>query len=140
MLRDQEMRLQKRKIILTIDNFSGHEIDYVPTNIRLEWFEPNMTPFVQPLDAGIIRCFKAHYRRSFCLRAIERDEAGDDDIYEINLLEGMLMARAAWDAVTAETIKNCWRHTQIQRCVAPVVTSTLRAHTNVAVPNFQQSL
>lgn len=32
-----------------------------PTKIPLEFFAPNMAPFVQPLDAGIICCFKAHY-------------------------------------------------------------------------------
>ena len=63
---DLKMRSQKRHILLTIDNFSGHLIDYVPTNIQIEFFEPNLTAFVQPLDAGIIRCFKAHYRNNFC--------------------------------------------------------------------------
>ncbi|KAJ7468750.1 hypothetical protein FB451DRAFT_1369000 [Mycena latifolia] len=28
---------------------------------------------IQPLDAGIIRCFKAHYRHAYCLRAVELD-------------------------------------------------------------------
>jgi hypothetical protein len=73
-------------------------------------FEPNMTSFVQPLDAGIIRCFKAHYRRAFCLHAIDLDEAGEDDIYKVNLLEVLLMAKEAWASVSAETIKNCWNH------------------------------
>lgn len=73
-----------------------------------------MTSFVQPLDAGIIRCFKAYYRRAFCMRAIEQDEAGVDDIYKINLLEVMLMAKEAWASISAQTIENCWNHTQIQ--------------------------
>lgn len=72
-----------------------------------------MTSFVQPLDAGIIRTFKAHYRRKFCLRAIELDEAGEDDIYKINLREVMLLAKDAWAAVKPETISNCWRHMKI---------------------------
>ena len=97
----------------THDNFSGHIIDYVPTHIKLIYFEPNLTPYVQPLDAGIIRCVKAHYRKSFCIRAVDMDEAGEHDIYKINLLEIMLMVRQAWDAVTPETIANCWRHTGI---------------------------
>jgi DDE superfamily endonuclease len=108
------MRNQNRHICFTLDNFSGHNIQYKPQNIRLVFFEPNMTSFVQPLDAGIIRCFKAHYRREFCIRAIEKDEAGERDIYKINLLEGMLMARVAWRQVEASTIKNCWGHTKIQ--------------------------
>lgn len=76
----------------------------------MEMFKPNMTSFIQPLDAGIIRCFKAHYRRIFCLRAIDLDEAGEDDIYKINLLEVMLTVKEAWACVSQETIKNCWDH------------------------------
>jgi hypothetical protein len=37
-----------------IDNFSAHSISYQPSNIDLEYFGLNMTPFVQPCDAGII--------------------------------------------------------------------------------------
>lgn len=79
----------------------------------MEYFEPNLTSFIQPLDAGIIRCFKAHYRCAFCLRAIELDDAGEQNIYEVNLLEAMFMARDAWRSVKAETIANCWGHTGI---------------------------
>jgi len=110
---DQQFRSQNRHVALTLDNFSGHIIAYVPTHIELIYFEPNLTPYVQPLDAGIIRCVKAHYRKSFCIRAVDMDEAGEHDIYKINLLEIMLMVRQAWDAVTPETIANCWRHTGI---------------------------
>ena len=41
------------------------------------------------------------------------DDTGELDIYKINLLEVMLMARQAWYAVTPETIANCWKHTGI---------------------------
>ena len=79
------------------------------------YFAPNLTPWVQPLDAGIIRCFKAHYRRRFLTDALQRDELGEADIYNINLLQVLQMATAAWDDVTPETIQNCWKHTGIQR-------------------------
>ena len=108
------MRNQNRHICLTLDNFSGHYIQYKPRNIQLLYFEPNMTSFIQPLDAGIIRCFKAHYRQEFCLRAIERDELGERELYKINLLEAMLMAREAWKRVDSSTIQHCWNHTKIQ--------------------------
>ncbi|KAF9225655.1 hypothetical protein BS17DRAFT_794588 [Gyrodon lividus] len=55
-----------------------------------------MTSFIQPLDASIIWCFKAHYRHAFCMHAIKLDETGDDDIYKINLLEVMQMVKEAW--------------------------------------------
>ena len=73
-----------------------------------------MTSHIQPLDAGIIRCFKAKYRDLFCKRAIELDDLGESDIYNINLLEGILMARDAWEIVSQETIANCWKHANIQ--------------------------
>ena len=69
-----------------------------------------MTSFVQPLDAGVIRCFKAHYYHAFCRRAIELDDAGEDDIYKITLLEAMLMVKDAWAAIMPATISNCWKH------------------------------
>jgi len=115
---DVRMKAENRHVLLTIDNFSGHSIDYEPTNIQIEFFEPNMTSFVQPLDAGIIRCFKAHYRKQFCRRAVELDELGEREIFKIDLKEAMEMAMEAWDAVTPETIKHCWDHTGIQPCVA----------------------
>ena len=109
------MCLRDQKIILLIDNFSGHNIEYHPTNIRLEFFAPNMTPFVQLLDAGIICCFRAHYCALFCQRALELDTIGEEDIFKINIRKAMLMAKEAWDAVQPTTIKHCWNHTAIQR-------------------------
>ena len=127
------MRIQKRHICLSLNSFSGHFIHYEPQNIQLLYFEPNLTLFVQPLDAGIIWCFKAHYRREFCLRAIEKDELGERDIYKINLLEGMLLARKAWRQVKGSTIKNCWNHTKIQGFVTVFIVNEalhMIAHSN----------
>ena len=112
---DKEMRWQNRKVCLHLDNFSGHYINYEPTNVTMVYFGANLTSWVQPLDASIIRCFKAHYCRRFCKNALERDELGEADIYNINLLQVLQMATAAWDDITPETIKNCWKHAGIQR-------------------------
>ena len=87
------MHTENRQICLLIDNFSGYNISYEPCNIQLVYFELNMTSFIQPLDAGVIRCFKAHYQRAFCIRALDLDDAGDRDIYKVNLLEAMLMVK-----------------------------------------------
>ncbi|KIJ48163.1 hypothetical protein M422DRAFT_162816, partial [Sphaerobolus stellatus SS14] len=111
---DIRMGFERRYIILLIDNFSDHYISYIPKNIRIEFFEPNLTSFVQPYDAGIIRCLKAHYHRAFCLHALDLEEADERDIYKIPLNEAMLLAKEAWNAVSQETLRNCWKHTQIQ--------------------------
>jgi hypothetical protein len=46
--------------------------------------------------------------------ALDCDEAGECEIYTINLLEGMTMAKNTWELITAETIQHCWNNTQIQ--------------------------
>ena len=108
------MHRQNCHICLTIDNFSAHYITYEPHNVHLLYFEPNLTSFVQPLDAGIICCFKAHYQRALCEHALQQEELGEEDLYKMNLLEGILMAKEAWNLITNEMIANCWNHTRIQ--------------------------
>jgi hypothetical protein len=110
---DADMQHQNRKIVLTLDNFLAHYTEYTPTNILLIFFEPNLTAWIQPLDSGIIQCLKAHYRREYCCRALDLDEAGKEDIWGMNLLEGMRMVKASWEAVSVSTIANCWCHVQI---------------------------
>ena len=121
---------------MTVDNFAGHQIAYEPTNVQIEFFKPNLTAFVQPLDAGVIRCFKAYYCHSFCSRALDLDDAGERDIYKVNLLEAMLMAKRAWNAVTSETISNCWDHTGIQR--APIILHIPSTTTFASPPQTQE--
>ena len=119
---DLKMRERKRHVCLLVNNFSAHDLAFEPTNVTIHFFAPNLTSFIQPLDAGIIRCFKAHYQQSFCHWAINLDDAGERDIYNINLLEGMLMAKKAWKSVTQETMENCWNHTAIQHApISPIL-------------------
>jgi hypothetical protein len=104
---------QNHDILLLINNFSGHFINYVLQNIEIVYFTPNITSHIQPLDAGTIRCFKVWYRQFFCEHAIELDNANEPNIYKINLLESMQIAERAWTMVALQTIKNCWKHTGI---------------------------
>jgi hypothetical protein len=90
------MKQESCHISLLIDNFSAHHaIKYTPTNIQVEFFEPNMTAFMQPCDIGMIKCFKALYWRSLCAHTLDLNDAGEQEIYKINLLEAMMMAKKA---------------------------------------------
>jgi hypothetical protein len=112
---DAELRLSGRHILLLQDNFGAHKPPVGLTNITVENFEANLTAHVQPLDQGIIRCFKAHYRSRFIQRAIDNYDKGvtPAHIYNIDQLQGMRIAALAWNEVSAETIKNCWIHAGI---------------------------
>jgi len=84
-----------------------------------------MTSFIQPCDAGIICCFKALYCWNFCAHTVDLDAVGKRNIYKLTLLEGMTMAKAAWEAVSAKTIQHCWDHTKIQLYVLTTVDNNL---------------
>ena len=59
---DQELRLQKRKILLLIDNASSHKLEEneILSNITLHFLPPNTTSHIQPIDQGIIHSFKVY--------------------------------------------------------------------------------
>ena len=54
-----------------------------------------------PNDAGIIRCFKAHYCQFHFSCAIDHYDQGitPSNVYKINQLEAMQLADAAWQEV-----------------------------------------
>lgn len=106
-----------------------------------------MTSQVQPFDCGIIRAFKAYYRKALMVRSVDRLQAGEEDPYAINQPEAIRMAEAAWGMVTRTTVVNCWRKSSIlpqtprqSWTSAPVETmSTLRlTHCGPATPFLRQ--
>jgi hypothetical protein len=112
---DNKMRGEGRKVLLLLDNFSGHELGVqlvggkeALANVRIEWLPPNTTSHWQPLDQGIIASFKLQYRRywiSYMLRQYENDK---DPNKTVNLLKAIQWTRVAWDAISPATIQKCW--------------------------------
>jgi hypothetical protein len=69
---DKRLSREHRKILLLVDNFSGHARPPILNNILVEYFAPNMTSHIQPLDQGIIRAFKAIYCRIYLQHVMDR--------------------------------------------------------------------
>ena len=62
---DSSFRAQSRKVSLLIDNCPTHiEIKNL-RNINLTFLPPNTTSVLQPVDQGVIRSLRAHYRKKF---------------------------------------------------------------------------
>ncbi|KAG8739663.1 hypothetical protein FRC10_005290 [Ceratobasidium sp. 414] len=108
------MAVEGRKVLLLCDNAPSHihDQDQYP-NVRVEYFAPNLTAWIQPNDAGIIQSFKAKYKNAYIQKTIERYEKGEPDVFKINQLEAMELAMAAWNQVSPSTITNCWWHTKL---------------------------
>ncbi|KIO21035.1 hypothetical protein M407DRAFT_40793, partial [Tulasnella calospora MUT 4182] len=109
-----KMKKERWKVLRLVDNAPSHIFNPDGlSHVRVEFLDPNMTSQIQPQDAGVIRTFKAHYRQGFCQRAIEWEEAGEVDLYKIDQLQAMQLAKEAWDRVTRRTVVNCWCHAGI---------------------------
>ena len=77
---DKEMELQNiGHALLILDNASMH---VVPSSLRLrrttvDFLPPNVTSVKQPMDAGIIRSFKAYYRSGLCRELLALEVLGN---------------------------------------------------------------
>ena len=104
------MKIQKRKILLLIDNCPAHP-PVTASNVRLVFLPPNTTSRLQPCDAGIIRAFKAHYRKHLLRHVLfHMDECNQasDLAKQVNLLDSILWVNTSWTSVTSETIQKCF--------------------------------
>ncbi|XP_030006278.1 tigger transposable element-derived protein 6-like [Sphaeramia orbicularis] len=114
---DQKMRRQNRHILLLLDNATSHIVpvddDGQPklTNVDVHFLPPTTTSHLQPMDAGIIKAFKAHYRRFQVRHMIDAYDAGRPT--EIQLNHAIRYVKQAWNAITEKTIVNCWEHVKI---------------------------
>ncbi|CAB4413281.1 unnamed protein product [Rhizophagus irregularis] len=115
---DTKMRLQNRKILLLVDNAPVHITNENTqlTNVTLHFLPPNTTSHLQPCDAGIINSFKAKYRKLLVKNRVEAYEISQQlnkGANSLNIHDAIVFCTNAWNAVTQETIYNCWKHTGI---------------------------
>lgn len=56
------------------------------SNIQLEFFTANLTAHVQSCDAGVIRTFKAYFRRQTVMKTIDKLMTGNvsNDLFAID--------------------------------------------------------
>ena len=107
---DLMLKKQKRHILLFLDNAPVHPPDVQLDNIKLKSFPANTTAVIQPLDQGIIRTFKAHYRRDLVKHIIaSAGSATTADDITITALDAVYWIDSAWKGVTETTIRNTFR-------------------------------
>ncbi|UYV72296.1 hypothetical protein LAZ67_9002504 [Cordylochernes scorpioides] len=91
---DKKFTKEKLKVILFIDNCTAH--NSIPPMENVE-----------PMDKGVIKNLKHFYRRFL----VENILTGDSEALKIKLdvLQGSRLCKKAWDQVTSETIKHCFK-------------------------------
>ena len=104
------MKKESRQILLFLDNAPCHPVDFELSNIKLVFFPPNTTSVVQPLDQGVIHSFKCHYRRMLVKHIIAQcTMANSIDQIVVTALDAIQWINEAWNIVTSNTIRNCFR-------------------------------
>jgi hypothetical protein len=111
---DSKMMKQKRKVLLFADNAACHKLEEgaVLKNVKIQFLPANTTSIIQPLDQGIIRAFKVHYRQKIVrqqLLALEKELSLQQFAKTITVLEAMKLIEQSWRLVTPTTIQNCYR-------------------------------
>lgn len=106
---DRIMKGKERHIVLILDNCSAHSKVPRMSNVRVVLLPPNCTSILQPLDQGIIRSAKSHYRRRMIERILINIKANVQRPTNIDVRQAMEMITGAWWNVRQEVIENCWR-------------------------------
>ena len=103
-----KMRRAQRNIIVFVDNCAAHSKDTSNlTNIKVHFLPPNSTAVLQPMDQGVIKVFKQHYRKRLVKWMIEKlDNTGE--IGKVNVLQSIHFILSAWELITPSVIANCF--------------------------------
>ena len=111
---DRPFTKEGRKMVLLVDNCPAHpSIDnFVST--ELIFLLPNTTSKLQPMDQGVIRSLKAHYKTMSIKKLIEAIEK-KKPLPEFSILDAMQMLDLAWGKVTTKTAVNCFEKTGISK-------------------------
>ncbi|UYV71441.1 hypothetical protein LAZ67_8003210 [Cordylochernes scorpioides] len=111
---NKQLVSEGRRILLLLDNATSHCVPNDSlSNIKIHFLPPNMTASLQPLDSGIIKSFKAQYRKLQLQKMVELADAHLPT--ELRLDYAVRYCKMAWDSVSPDSISNCWNHTGIIR-------------------------
>ena len=105
---DAQTVWQKRKTCLIIDNCPAHPHVKSMKATTLVFLPPNTTSVTQPMDQGIIRNLKVHYRKFVVQRKLLTINTKTD--FTLTVLDALRILHQAWRSATAKTIANCYRH------------------------------
>jgi len=108
---DRRMQRQQRNVLLFVDNCPAHPKITGLKAIKLELTPPNTTSVLQPMDQGIIRCFKFHYRKLVLQCTIDSiDQWGKKPEEATNVLQALRWIHRACHLVKETTIANYFQH------------------------------
>ena len=105
---NRQLQAVNRRVLLFIDNCAAHNLTAEQSNINIKFLPPNTTSVLQPMDQGVIRSFKTHYRRHLVNRLLAAVDRNDNN-FKVDILQAINILSIAWREVTPITVANCFR-------------------------------
>ena len=109
---DRTMTMSNRKIALIIDNCPAHPVIHDLNSVTLIFLPPNSTSMTQPMDCGVIWCFKTNYRRFLLTEQVNCFDSKKP--FSIDLFKTLTWLKLSWDQISEETIVNCFHKSGIK--------------------------
>ena len=115
-----------QKALLIIDNATVHlcNFELCDENIKVIFLPPNTTALIQPLDQGVISCFKRVYKREFLREyLISKDRNTNNNSVinyakEFTLYDSIQLADSVWNSISISVLKNSWNKLGINTLVS----------------------
>jgi hypothetical protein len=102
----------EERAILLMDHCPAHpSVENLTSKngkIRAVFLPKNTTSVLQPCDQGIIRTFKANYRRELVKAILASGKGVVAFLKTLNLKDVFYLCGSAWADVTASIIEHCW--------------------------------
>uniref|UniRef100_A0A914DVE0 DDE-1 domain-containing protein n=1 Tax=Acrobeloides nanus TaxID=290746 RepID=A0A914DVE0_9BILA len=105
---NEELAQDDRHILLYVDNSCPHKSTLKLSHIELKLLPANTTARSQPLDQGIIRNIKFHYKRILLNKIVNALDNNQE--FQLNLFKALRLLKIAWNKVKQTTIQHCFHH------------------------------
>ena len=102
------MAQEKWKVLLFADNHPAHPVVQCLKAVAVHFLLPNTTAVLQPMDQGVVQCFKSWYKKLLLGKMGNALNRSID--FTVDVLQAMHLAAAAWDHVSGTCAANCFRH------------------------------
>ena len=97
---------------MIIENCPAHLIIKNLSYVKLDFLPPNSTSVSRPMDQGVIRCLKAHYRK-LLVKLILHSLDSNEPLPKVSLLTALILLLSAWNNVSQTTIVKCFKKANI---------------------------
>ena len=105
------LRLPEKGILL-LDNCPAHppasSLVSRDGNFRVVYLPKNTTSRIQPLDQGIIACFKRYYRTELIRAVVAEDASIIPFLKKMTIKDACYQLGVAWEQITAASIRATW--------------------------------